>query len=219
LDMVRKVEEITGAAFWGVYAQTETTIYVTMAPILEKGAPGGRPVPMAEIEIWDDMGNAVETGQEGEIVVRGPQVFKGYWNRPGDNEYTFRDGWHHTGDKGRLDEDGYLYFLGPMPKKELIKPGGENVYPAEVEAVISEHPNVDEVVVIGVPDKEWGEAIKAVCVVKNGEALTESELTDFVASKIARYKKPKHVVFVTDLPKNEDGSMDREKVKAEYGKA
>ena len=150
-------------------------------------------------------------------MVRGPQVFNGYWNLPEDTEYAFRDGWHHTGDKGRIDEEGFLFFLGPLPKKELIKPGGENVYPAEVEAVILGHPKVGETVVIGVPDAEWGEAIKAVCVVKEGETLGESELIDFVASKIARYKKPKYVVFVTELPKNEDGSINREKVKSEHG--
>ncbi len=218
-DFAKKVEEITGATFWGVYAQSETTTFVTMAPLLEKGAPGGRPCLMAEIEIRDDAGNTVPTGQEGEIVVRGPQVFNGYWNLPEETEHAFRDGWHHTGDKGRLDEDGFLFFMGPLPKKELIKPGGENVYPAEVETVILEHPKIKETAVIGVPDEQWGEAIKAVCVVKDGETLGESELIDFVASKIARYKKPKYVAVVTELPKNEDGSINREKVKAEYGKA
>ncbi|MCP4683136.1 MAG: AMP-binding protein [Desulfobacterales bacterium] len=217
-DFAKKVEEITGATFWGVYAQSETTTFVSMAPLLEKGAPGGRACLMAEIEIRDEAGNAVKAGREGEIVVRGPQVFNGYWNMPEETEYTFRDGWHHTGDKGSLDEDGFLFFLGPLPKKELIKPGGENVYPAEVEAVILEHPKVEATAVIGVPDEEWGEAIKAICVVKKDESLDESELIDFVASKIARYKKPKYVVFITELPKNEDGSINRERVKAEYGK-
>ena len=216
-DFAKKVEEITGATFWGVYAQSETTTFVTMAPFLEKGVPGGRACLMAEIDVRDDAGNTVPTGQEGEIVVRGPQVFNGYWNLPEETEYAFRDGWHHTGDKGRLDEEGYLYFLGPMPKKELIKPGGENVYPAEVETAILEHPKVKETVVIGVPDEEWGEAIKAICVVEDGETLGESELIEFVASKIARYKKPKYVAVVEELSKNEDGSVNREEVKAQYG--
>ena len=217
-DFAKKVEDVTGAVFWGVYAQSETTTFVAMAPFLEKRVPGGRPCLMAEIEIRDEAGNAVPGGQDGEIVVRGPQVFNGYWNLPEETKYAFRDGWHHTGDKGRLDEEGFLYFLGPLPKKELIKPGGENVYPAEVESVILEHPKVAETVVIGVPDEEWGEAIKAVCVVNKGEPLTESELIDFVASKIARYKKPKHVSFVKTLSRNEDGSINREGVKAQHGK-
>ena len=104
-------------------------------------------------------------------------------------------------------------------EKELIKPGGENVYPAEVEKVILEHPEVADVSVIGVRDPEWGEAIKAVCVLKVGSSLTEQGLIDFVASRIARYKKPKYVAFVSALPKAQDGSLDREKVKAEHGKA
>ncbi len=216
-DFAKKVEEITGATFWGVYAQSETTTFVSMAPLLEKGAPGGRPCLMAEIQVRDAADKAVPAGQEGEIVVRGPQVFNGYWNLPEETEYAFRDGWHHTGDKGRLDEEGFLFFLGPMPRKELIKPGGENVYPAEVEGVILEHPKVVETVVIGVPDAQWGEAIKAICSIKEGETLGESELIDYVASKIARYKKPKYVAFVTEFPKDEDGSISREKVKAGYG--
>jgi long-chain acyl-CoA synthetase len=103
-------------------------------------------------------------------------------------------------------------------EKELIKPGGENVYPAEVERVILEHPEVADVSVIGVRDLEWGEAIKAVCVLKTGSSLTPQGLIDFVASRIARYKKPKHVAFVPALPKAQDGSTDRQKVKAEHGK-
>jgi acyl-CoA synthetase (AMP-forming)/AMP-acid ligase II len=102
---------------------------------------------------------------------------------------------------------------------ELIKPGGENVYPAEVEKVILEHPMVAAASVIGVPDPQWGEAIKAICVLKEGARLAESELIEFVGARIARYKKPKYVVFVPGLPKNENGMTDREKVKADYGTA
>jgi long-chain acyl-CoA synthetase len=120
---------------------------------------------------------------------------------------------------GRFDENGYLWYEGRKAEKELIKPGGENVYPVEVEKAILEHPSVAEVSVIGVPDKEWLEAIKAVCVLKKGETLTETGLIDFVAARIARYKKPKYVVFVPSLPKNKDGSVDRQKVKADYGRS
>jgi long-chain acyl-CoA synthetase len=142
----------------------------------------------------------------------------GYWNLEEDNRYTFREGWHHTGDIGRLDENGYLWYVKRKAEKELIKPGGENVYPAEVEKVILENPEVAEVSVIGVRDPEWGEAIKAVCVLKAGSSLTKQGLIDFVATRIARFKKPKYVEFVPALPKSQDGSIDREKVKAEYGK-
>ena len=145
-------------------------------------------------------------------------VFKGYWNLTEDNEYAFRFGWHHTGDVGHFDENGYLWYEGRKAYKVLIKPGGENVYPAEVEKVLLEHPLVEEACVIGVPDKKWGEAIRALCVLKMGASLAESELVEFVASRIARYKKPKYISFITDLPKTKNGSIDREKVKAEHGK-
>ena len=130
---------------------------------------------------------------------------------------TLRGGWHHTGDIGRLDEEGFLWFVGRKAEKELIKPGGENVYPAEVEKVVLEHPAVREVSVIGVPDPRFGEGIKAVCVLKPGARLSEQELIDFVAGRIARYKKPGYVEFVDSLPKTADGSIDRAKVKALYG--
>jgi acyl-CoA synthetase (AMP-forming)/AMP-acid ligase II len=216
-DMVKRFEEETGAVFWTAFGQSETTGLVTLAPYFERPGSAGLPCLMSDVKIVDDHGNFVETGKTGEIVVRGPLVFKGYWNLEQETEYTLRDGWHHTGDKGRLDEEGYLFYAGRMPEKELIKPGGENVYPAEVEKVILEHPKVDEVSVIGVPDAQWGEAIKAICVLKSGESLPETELIEFVASKIARFKKPKHVVFVSDLPKTGDGSTNRDEVKAKYG--
>ena len=144
-------------------------------------------------------------------------VFCGYWRREEDNKVTFRNGWHHTGDMGRFDAEGYLFYAGRSPAKELIKPGGENVYPAEVENVIREHAAIAEVSVIGVPDPQWGEAVKAVCVCRPGESVTASDLAEFVASKLARYKKPKHVVFVDALPKTGAGAIDRAAVKQQHG--
>jgi long-chain acyl-CoA synthetase len=159
----------------------------------------------------------VPVGTPGEICVRSPGVFLGYWGRDEDNAYTFRNGWHHTGDIGRFDEDGYLWYVKRKAEKELIKPGGENVYPAEVEKAILEHDAVAEASVIGVSDTQWGEAIKAICVLETGKSLEPQELIDFVATKIARYKKPKHVVFVASLPKTDDGEVDRDTVKKEHG--
>ena len=156
-------------------------------------------------------------GTPGEICVRGPVVFLGYWGREEDTAYTFRNGWHHTGDIGRFDEDGFLFYVKRKAEKELIKPGGENVYPAEVEKVVLEHEKVAEASVIGVPDKKWGEAIKAVCVLKAGESLDPKDLSEFVASKIARYKKPQYIDFVDALPKTDDGEIDRDQVKKDHG--
>jgi len=153
----------------------------------------------------------------GEITVKGPMVFKGYWNLTADTDHTFRDGWHHTGDLGMFDDQGFLWYKGRKAEKELIKPGGENVYPAEVEKVILLHPAVEETVVFGVPDPKWKEGIKAVCRLAAGKTLAPDELIRFVGERIARYKKPRYVEFVAELPHQEDGAVDREKVKALYG--
>ncbi|MGA2464980.1 MAG: AMP-binding protein [Thermodesulfobacteriota bacterium] len=217
-ETIKKLKEMTGATFWVGYGQTETSSMISFAPYHERPGSAGIPGYMVEVEIIDDYGNIMETGGAGEIVVRGPIVFKGYWNLEKDNEYTFRNGWHHTGDKGYFDSDGYLWYTGRTPAKELIKTGGENVYPVEVEKVILEHPLIKEVAVVGVPDLQWCEAIKAVCVLKTGGSLNESELIEFVQGRIARFKKPKYVVFVSSLPKTEDGCIDREKIKVDYGK-
>jgi long-chain acyl-CoA synthetase len=216
-ELIKEIEKISGATFWTAFGQSETSGLVTYCPFFERPGSAGKPVYMAEVEIMDRYGNILQPKKSGEIVVRGPMVFRGYWNLDKETEYTFRHGWHHTGDKGHFDEDGYLYYESRMPEKELIKPGGENVYPAEVEKVILEHPLIEEVSVIGVPDPRWSEAIKAVCVLKTGQALPETELIEFVASKIARFKKPKYVVYVSDLPKLKYGTIDRETVKTRYG--
>ena len=216
-DMIKKGQEITGATFWTGYGQSETAGIICYAPYFERLGSAGLPGFMADVEIADDSGKIVATGGSGEIVVRGPVVFKGYWNLKEDNKHTFRDGWHHTGDMGRFDTDGYLWYEGRKPEKELIKPGGENVYPSEVEKAILEHVDVSEVSVIGVPDKKWGEAIKAVCVLKEGKTLDAETLIEFVASKIARYKKPRYVVYVSSLPKTKKGQVDRNQVKKDHG--
>jgi len=165
----------------------------------------------------DDDDRPVPTGEVGEITVKGPVVFKGYWNLPEDTAYAFRGGRHHTGDLGRYDEKGFLWYAGRKPEKELIKPGGENVYPAEVEKVILEHPAVEETVVFGVPDPKWKEGIKALCRLKPGRHLEATELIEFVGERIARYKKPQYVQFVTEFPLKEDGSPDRTRIKELYG--
>jgi long-chain acyl-CoA synthetase len=215
-ETVKEFEEKTGATYWTGYGQTETTGFISFSPYFGRAGSAGRANLATEIAIEGEDGSLAAPGATGEIVVRGPLVFLGYWNRGEDNRRTFRGGWHHTGDMGRIDADGYLWYAGRTPEKELIKTGGENVYPAEVEKAILEHPRVDEAVVIGVPDREWGEAVKAICVLRSG-SMEEADLVEFVASRVARYKKPRHVVFVSGLPKKPDGSVDREKVKALYG--
>ncbi len=217
-ETVKRFESLGYGQFWLAYGQTETMGLTSVCANRERPGCAGKPGPLVDLKIADEFDHEVETGKVGEILVRGPLVFLGYWREEELTRHTFRDGWHHTGDAGRFDEEGYLWFAGRKAEKELIKPGGENVYPVEVEKAILEHPDVQEVSVIGVPDPKFGEGIKAICVLKSNVKLTEKELIDFVGGRIARYKKPGYVQFVEALPKKEDGSIDRPKVKELYGK-
>lgn len=216
-ETIEKYQTLTGGTFYAMYGQTETSVLASVSPYNACPGSAGRPVLLGEVRCVDDGDRPVPLGETGEIVMRGPLVFKGYWDLPEDNAETFRNGWHHTGDMGRFDENGFLFYAGRKPEKELIKPGGENVYPAEVEKVILEHPAVEETVVFGVPDAKWKESIKAVCRLAPGAELTAGALAKFVGERIASYKKPKHVEFVETMPVQEDGSVDRGAVKKAYG--
>jgi len=220
LDQSENLEQFSRIApnvsFGAGFGQTEA-MAVTWAPYNERPGSAGKPTIIARVALFDDDDQPVAVGGEGEICVRGPSVFLGYWNRVADTAHTFRSNWHHTGDIGRFDADGYLWYVKRKPEKELIKPGGENVYPAEVEGVIMEHPDIAEVSVIGVPDRQWGEAVLAVCVAQSGKTIEEKDLIEFVGSRIARYKKPHSVVFVDALPKTGKGEIDRDQVKNEHG--
>jgi len=207
------------ARFWSVFGQTETSGFVTMSPYREKPGTAGKPTAIARVATVNENDLPLGAGEIGEIVVRGPIVFKGFWKCEADTAFTFRNDWHHTGDQGTFDAEGYLWYKGRSPAKELIKPGGENVYPAEVEREIAAHPAIAEVVVLGVPDQQWGEAIKAVCKCKSGNTVTAQDLIDFVGARIARYKRPKYVDFVAAMPKTAAGAIDRAAVKKEHGQA
>jgi long-chain acyl-CoA synthetase len=211
--------ECPNATFWVTFGQSETSGLATLSPYRDRPKSAGRPLFWRSIAVVDADDRPKATGQVGEIVVRGPTVFKGYWNLEADTAVTFRNGWHHTGDMGYFDADGYLWYAGRAPEKELIKTGGENVYPAEVENAIRQHPSIADVVVIGVPDPQWSEAVKAVCVLQSSKAATADEIIDFVGGLIARYKRPKSVVFVDKLPKQASGDVDRPAVKSAHGQA
>jgi len=212
---IQRLHEKTKAQFWTGFGQSETTGFVTIQRVAEKPGASGRPVPAAQVRLVDDFDREVPTGTPGEILVRGPLVFQGYFAQPDVTAHTFRGGWHHTGDVGRFEADGYLHYVKRKPEKELIKPGGENVYPAEVETVIMQMADVTGVCVYGVPDAKWGEAIKAVVETKTGH--TPQQVIDFVGSKIARFKRPHTVVFTDALPRGADGAVDRDAVKARWG--
>ena len=218
-EVIEQFQSVTGGVYYCMYGQTETSCLATMGRYSDRPGSAGKIISLADVRLVDDHDHPVAAGAVGEITVKGPMVFNGYWELPEDNAYTFREGWHHTGDLGRFDSDGFLFYAGRKAEKELIKPGGENVYPAEVEKVILQHPAVAQTVVIGVPDPKWKEGIKAVCQMHAGMSLSSAELIRFVGERIASFKKPQYVEFVSELPLKTDGSLDREAVKSLYGKA
>lgn len=215
---IERYQKLTGGTFYSMYGQTETSCLASFSPYNEAPGSAGRILPHADARVVDDHDRPVAPGKTGEILMRGPMVFKGYWGLPEDTAHTFRNSWHHTGDLGRFDEQGYLWYASRKSEKELIKPGGENVYPAEVENAVLQHPAIEKVVVIGVPDPKWKEGIKAVCQLKPGRQLDAQTLINFVGERIARYKKPHYVEFVTQWPLAPNGSIDREKTKKLHGR-
>ncbi|MCP4342844.1 MAG: AMP-binding protein [Desulfobulbaceae bacterium] len=218
-EVIEQFQTVSGGSYYAMYGQTETSCLATIGKYNDRPGSAGRVIMLGDVQLVDEHDKCVAVGEVGEITLKGPMVFLGYWGLPDDNAYTFRDGWHHTGDLGRFDADGFLFYAGRKAEKELIKPGGENVYPAEVEKAILQHPAVAQTVVIGVPDPKWKEGIKAVCQLHGGKTLTAAELIGFVGERIARFKKPQYVEFVSELPMKEDGSLDRVAVKSLYGEA
>jgi long-chain acyl-CoA synthetase len=216
-ETIQRLYAETKARFWTGFGQAETSGLVSLVRVDTKPGATGKALPMVRLRCVDESGHDVPIGEVGEIAVQGPNIFAGYWNDPDATSYAFRHGWHHTGDLGKLDHEGYLYYAGRKPEKELIKSGGENVYPAEVEHVLQELPEVAAVCVIGVADEQWGEAVKAVVELELGVSMTQDQISSAVAARIASYKKPRYVDFVEAIPRTSDGEIDREAVKAAYG--
>jgi long-chain acyl-CoA synthetase len=174
----------------------------------------GRPVFGIELRIVDDDGRELPVGEAGELVVRGPNVTKGYLNRPDEVARAFRDGWFHTGDVARMDADGYIYLLDR--KKDMIITGGENVYSSEVEAILYQHPQVHECAVIGVPDDTFGEALFAAIVTAPGQTLTEDEVIAHCRGRIGGYKIPRRMAFLSALPKSAMGKILKTELRKSY---
>lgn len=207
--LVEKVlKEFPGTWFSDGYGLTETVTgdtFLRSDEILEKKGSVGRPVAMTRVRIVDDNGNEVPRGSLGEILLRGPKVFKGYWNNTEATNEVLKDGWFYTGDIGRLDEEGYLYIVDR--KKDMIKSGGENIASAEVEAVIYKLPQVYEVAVVGVPHPKWLEVAKAFVVLKKGQKLTAEEIVAHCQQWLAKFKLPKEVEFISELPRTPPGKV------------
>jgi long-chain acyl-CoA synthetase len=175
----------------------------------------GHAVAGVAMRIVDDAGAEVPAGEIGEIAIRGHNVMQGYWNRPEATAEAIRDGWFHSGDLGRVDEDGFFYIVDR--KKELIIRGGFNVYPREIEEVLYEHPAVLEAAVIGIPHAIHGEEIAACIALKPGSAATPDELRDYVKERVAAYKYPRVVWLVDALPKGPTGKVLKREIVAPDG--
>jgi long-chain acyl-CoA synthetase len=171
-------------------------------------------LPRAEIRIVAADGREQSAGVAGEILVRGPTVTKGYWQRLEETRTVLRDGWYHTGDVGTIDADGYLFIHDRI--KDMIVTGGENVYPTEVENAIAQCEAVAESAVIGIPDARWGEAVKAFVVLRPGHTVSEADLLAFLRTRIAGYKRPKSIEFVVSLPRNAAGKILRRELRSRY---
>lgn len=216
-----KFEDLTGGVLFEGYGLSETPTASHCNPFLGENRTGsiGLPLPDVNCRIisLDDETTVLAPGEIGELVIKGPMVMKGYHNMPTETANTLREGWLYTGDIARMDEDGYFYIVDR--KKELIKPGGYQVWPRDVEEVISQNPKVLEVGVAGVPDPYRGETVKAWVVVKPGEALTEEEITAWCKEKLAKYKVPTQVEFRDELPKTNVGKILRRELVREHKEA
>jgi acyl-CoA synthetase (AMP-forming)/AMP-acid ligase II len=214
----------TSIGFVNAYGQTETTSSLTVLGPDDHRIEGdaatvelklkrlnsiGRPLPDVEIAVRDDDGKLMASGQVGEIIIRTPRIMKGYAGRSDDA--ALPDGWRATGDLGWVDADGYVFFAGR--KDDMIIRGGENIAPAEVEAVLMSHPAVEEAAVIGVPSIEWGQTIKAFVVVRPGEKVGANDLSEFCRTRLASFKRPEAIEFLDALPKNPLGKILRKELR------
>lgn len=210
IDVQTKFEEITGGKLVEGYGLTEASPVTHCNPIWGERREGsiGLPWPDTDATIFCEGGTKkAEIHEIGELAVRGPQVMKGYWNRQDETKATIRDGWLLTGDMGYQDKDGYFYIVDR--KKDMIIAGGFNIYPREIEEVLFEHPSIQEVAVVGVPDPYRGETVKAFVVLKKGHSLTEKELNDYCRKNLAAYKVPRLFEFREELPKTMVGKVLR----------
>jgi acyl-CoA synthetase (AMP-forming)/AMP-acid ligase II len=174
----------------------------------------GKVGALAEVRIVDEAGNDCPVGEAGEIIVRGDQVLSGYWNRPEATAEAFRDGWFHTGDVARMDQEGFVYIVDR--KKDMIVSGAENVYPREVEEVLFSHPAIAEAAVFGLPDEHWGERVAAAVVLAAGARLTEDELETFCRERMAGDKRPRIWHFTDEIPKNVSGKVLKRTLRERY---
>jgi acyl-CoA synthetase (AMP-forming)/AMP-acid ligase II len=217
VPLIERIKRVFSAAWFAdAYGMTETVsgdTFLDRDSMLTKRGSVGRPCLHLELELWDDDGNPVPAGERGEIVMRGPKVFPGYWRDPDATARAFEGGWFHSGDVGVLDEDGYLFIVDRL--KDMIISGGENIAGSEVERVLYEHPDVLEAAVVGRRDDRWGEVPVAFVALRAGAAATPEALIEHCRGQLAKFKVPKAVTLIDALPRNPSGKVLKRELRDE----
>ncbi len=215
-----KVWEARGVALQQGYGMTETSpavLTLDREDAARKAGSSGKPVLHTEVRIVRPDGSDAGVGELGELWVKGPNITPGYWNRPDANASSFTDGWLHTGDAARIDDEGFYYIVDRW--KDMYISGGENVYPAEVENVLHQLTAIAEAAVIGIPSEQWGETGMAIVAIKPGHSITEAEIHAHCESNLARFKRPRVIKFVEALPRNATGKIHKPTLRANFGAA
>jgi fatty-acyl-CoA synthase len=223
-ETLQRAVEIFKCDFAQGYGMTETTAVLTfllpadhrraLAEKPELLLSAGRPILGTELRTVDEEDNPLPNGAIGEIIGRGPQLMRGYWNLPDESAEALRGGWMHTGDAGIIDDEGYVYIQDRV--KDMLVSGGENIYPRVVEEVLFKHPSIADAAVIGVPDEQWGETVKAIVVLREGAAATEEEIIEFCRDKLGGYERPRSVDFIDALPRNPTGKVLKRELREPY---
>jgi long-chain acyl-CoA synthetase len=214
-EIVRQWQEKFNLTIHEAYGMTETSSLVTFNHLYHhKVGSVGTPAGIVEVKIVDDDNNEVPIGETGEVVIRGPNIMKGFFNNPEETNKVLRNGWLHSGDVGCMDEEGYLFIVDRI--KDMIISGGLNVFPIEVEEVLYTHAAVEECAVVGMPNSDYGEAVTAFIKIKQGQVCSESSLIDFCKERIASYKVPKRILFLNDLPKSPAGKILKREIRKSF---